>query len=270
MPGMPGETAAAGVFGALLLIAAAGYAAGIVAARRRQRSWPAGRTACWFTGLTAATAAWLGPAAGPGFVAHMGGHLLLGMVAPLLLVLAAPGTLALRALPVRHARRLSRVLATPVLRFVVHPVTAVALDAGGLWLLYTTRLYPAMMQSPPIHLLVRVHVLAAGLLLANAVAGVDPVAHRPGRPVRAVSLLAFLAAHAILAKYLYVHPPAGVSASAAHTGAELMYYGGDVADLALVTVFCWQWYDPARFRVGGRRPPQPWRLSDERARPATT
>jgi len=32
MPGVPGDTAAAGVFGALLLIAAAGYAAGILAA----------------------------------------------------------------------------------------------------------------------------------------------------------------------------------------------------------------------------------------------
>jgi hypothetical protein len=39
-----------------------------------------------------------------------------------------------------------------------------------------------------------------------------------------------------------------------------MYYGGDLVDVALVTIFCWQWYDPARFRVGARRSPQPWRL----------
>jgi putative membrane protein len=143
-------------------------------------------------------------------------------------------------------------------RVLVHPVTAAVLDGGGLWVLYTTPLYPAMMHSPSIHLLVQAHVLLAGALFAYAVAGTDPMPHRPGHPVRAAALLAFLAAHAILAKYLYGHPPAGVPDGRA--GAELMYYGGDVADLALVIVFCWQWYDPARFRVALRRPPQPWHL----------
>jgi putative membrane protein len=260
MPGMPGGTVSVGAMGGLLLIAGLAYAVGIRAARRRRRSWPAGRAACWYAGLTAATATLLGPAAGPGFVAHMGGHLLLGMVTPLLLVLAAPGTLALRSLPVRSARHLSRFLAATAVRALTHPVTAAVLDAGGLWVLYTTGLYPAMMRTPLVHLLVQVHVLAAGLLLANAFAGVDPIAHRPTRPIRAVALLAFLAAHAILAKYLYGHPPAGVPGPDGRSGAELMYYGGDLADLALVTIFCWQWYDPARFRVDGRGLPQPWRL----------
>ena len=148
---------------------------------------------------------------------------------------------------------------------LVEPVT---LDAGGLWILYTTGLYPAMMHEPAVHLVVQVHVLTAGSLLAYAVAGVDPIAHRPRHPVRAVALLVFLAAHAVLAKYLYGHPPAGVPGPEGRNGAELMYYGGDLADLALVTIFCWQWYDPARFRVGGRRPPQPWRLPAEVPFPA--
>jgi putative membrane protein len=136
----------------------------------------------------------------------------------------------------------------------------VTLDAGGLWLLYTTGLYPAMMHDAAVHLLVQAHVLVAGFLLAMAVVGVDPTPHRPGRPMRAAALLAFLAAHAILAKYLYGHPPAGVPEPDGQAGAVLMYYGGDLAHLVLVTVFCWQWYDPAPFRVGGRRAPLPWRL----------
>jgi putative membrane protein len=246
--------------GALVPAAALAYAAGLLAARRRGRSWPAGRAACWYAGLAAASAALAGPAAGPEFVPHMAGHLLLGMVAPLLLVLGAPGTLALRALPVRLARRWCRLLATRTVRLMTHPVTAAVLDGGGLWMLYTTPLFPAMMRSPVIHALVQVHVLAAGLLLAFAVAGVDPIPHRPSHVMRAGAVLAFLAAHAILAKFLYVHPPAGVPVADAESGAELMYYGGDLADLALVVIFCWQWYDPARFRVGGRRAPQPWRL----------
>jgi putative membrane protein len=238
----------------LLLLAALVYATGLLAARRRGRSWPSGRAACWYAGLAAATAALAGPDSS--FVAHMGGHLLLGMVGPLLLVLGAPGTLALRALPVRQARRLSRFLATRPVRFLVHPVTAAVLDGGGLWVLYATPLFAVVMHSP----LIQLHVLVAGVLLAYAVVGPDPMAHRPSPVVRSVALLAFLAAHGILARYLYAHPPAGVPVADAESGAELMYYGGDVADLALVVIFCWQWYDPARFRVGGRRPPQPWRL----------
>jgi putative membrane protein len=238
----------------LLFLGALAYAIGLLAARRRGRSWPAVRAACWYAGLAALTAGLAAP--DTSFTAHMAGHLLLGMAGPLLLVLGAPGTLAFRALPIRPARRLSRFLAAWPVRVVIHPITALVLDAGGLWLLYTTRLYPAMMHSPLIHL----HVPAAGFLLTYAVAGTDPMPRRPSHAVRAVALLVFLAAHGVLAKYLYAHPPAGVPLPDAENGAELMYYGGDLADLALVVLFCWQWYDPARFRVGARRAPQPWRL----------
>jgi putative membrane protein len=246
--------------GGFLLITVFAYAGGMLAGRRRGRCWPAGRALCWYAGLVAVAAGVLGPAAAPGFAAHVRGHLLLGMAAPLLLVLAAPGTLLLRALPVRQARRFSRFLATPAMRGLTHPVTAVVLNAGGLWLLYTTGLFPAMMHRAEVHQLVQVHVFVSGLLLAMAVVGVDPMPHRPGRPVRAAALLTSLAAHAILAKYLYGHPPAGVSGPDGRAGALAMYYGGDLVHLAMVAVFWWQWYDPARMRVGERRTPLPWRL----------
>jgi putative membrane protein len=67
--------------------------------------------------------------------------------------------------------------------------------------------------------------------------------------VRAVVLVVFLAAHGILAKYLYAHPPPGVPETQAQAGGQLMYYGGDVLDLVLIAIFCWQWYTataPAR------------------------
>ena len=59
-----------------------------------------------------------------------------------------------------------------------------------------------------------------------------------GRAVRAVVLIVFLASHAILAKFLYAHPPV----IGAETGAQLMYYGGDLIDLVVIAVFCQQWY----------------------------
>jgi putative membrane protein len=229
--------------------------------RRRGRRWPVWRIACWCAGLVAAAAALAGPIAAAGhrdFAAHMGGHLLLGMTAPLLLVLGSPVTLLLRALPVRWARTMSGILGTRPVRVVTHPVTAAALDAGGLWLLYSTSLYPAMGDHRWLHVLVQVHVLIAGYLFTAAVIGVDPAPHRPGRRTRAAVLIVFLGAHAILAKYLYGHPPAGVSVADGRVGAELMYYGGDAIDIVLIALFWWQWYaatDPWPSRVVGSRFP---------------
>ncbi|WP_345045867.1 cytochrome c oxidase assembly protein, partial [Georgenia daeguensis] len=127
----------------VLVLAAVGYAAALWAARDRSPG-PAHRTPLWYAGLLCAGAALLGPvaeAARASFTAHMLGHVLLGMLAPLLLVLGAPVTLALRALPAACARTLTGLLRHPVVRAVTHPAVAATLNAGGLWLLYTTDLY---------------------------------------------------------------------------------------------------------------------------------
>ncbi|WP_229070185.1 cytochrome c oxidase assembly protein [Actinoplanes sp. DH11] len=264
------------LFTAALLVAAVAYLAGAGAVRRRGGWWPPERTACWLAGLVAAGAALVGPlaaAAHHDFTAHMAGHLLLGMAAPMLLVLAAPVTLALRALPTGSARALSRLLGSGPVRVVTHPVAAAVLNGGGLWLLYTTDLYRAMGEHPWVHVAVHAHILAAGYVFTAAVIGVDPAPHRPNRWIRAAALVAFLAAHAILAKHLYGYPPAGVPDGAGRTGAELMYYGGDLVDLVLIVIFCRQWYqatDPRRReraagpRIPSTRPPRaPWRLPEE-------
>jgi putative membrane protein len=268
-----GSGSAAWGYVVVLLVLAAGYLVGVVAAGRAGRGWAPGRTACWCAGLLAAGAALVGPvaaAADHDFTAHMAGHLLLGMAAPLLLVLAAPVTLALRALPARRARALVRLLGRRPVRLVTHPVTAAVLNAGGLWLLYTSDRHRLTGEHPWLQVAVHAHVLAAGYLFTAAVVGIDPAPHRPGRRVRGAALLAFLAAHAVLAKHLYGHPPAGVPASQARAGAELMYYGGDLLDLAVIVVFWWQWYRATAPRPPGDRAParaagQPSSPNPERA-----
>ena len=248
-----------------LSAAAAAYAVAVVAVRRRGGWWPVWRAVCWYAGTTTALAALIGPVA----EAHMTGHLLLGMAAPVLLVLAAPATLLLRALPVGPARAVSHLLARRPVRFLTHPLTAAVLDAGGLWVLYTTGLHQAAGEHAFLYLVVQCHILAAGYLFTAAVIGVDPDPRRPGRGFRAAVLIAFLAAHGILAKHLYAHPPAGMPGSAA----QLMYYGGDLIHVVVIVVFCGQWYaatDPDRRtraltpRVRTTRPARPpWRLPAE-------
>jgi putative membrane protein len=182
------------------------------------------------------------------FTVHMGGHLLVGMIAPLLLVAARPVTVALQALPVRHGRRLARLLSTAPVRVLTHPVTAAVLSAGGLWLLYRTGLYALTRHDELVHLGVHVHVLLAGYLFTAAVIGRDPAPHRSGFATRAGTLVLILAAHGILAKYLYGHPPAGVPDEQARTAGLLMYYGGDLIDIGLMVVLCRQWYASSRPR----------------------
>jgi putative membrane protein len=255
--GIPG----AGVSGLLLLLplgwAAAAYLIAVAATFRRRGVWPARRTVFWLAGIGAAAAAVAGPVADAGrtdFTAHMAGHLLLGMAAPLLLVCAAPVSLALRYLRPGAARALVRVLRSAPVRVLTHPVTAAVLNVGGLWVFYTTGLYQVSMHTEALHLLVSAHMLGAGYLLTAALIGIDPDPHRAGYRPRAAVLVAALAGHDILAKSLYAVPPAGVpeAQAQAQAGAQLMYYGGDTIDLIIITIFCYRWYRHARPRTAPR------------------
>ena len=239
------------IFAVPFVLALILYLSGVVIQIQCARPWPWHRTVTWVLGVVAAASGFVGPlaeAAHDDFVAHMGAHLLVGMVAPLLLVAAAPMTLALRTLHVTRGRRLSRLLTGRPARFVTSPVVAGVLNVGGVWLLYSTPLFQAMQADVLVHLVVMTHFLVAGYLFTVAIVPIDPAPHRARYVTRMVVLVVVLAAHSILAKTIYAHPPDGVDIESARAGAMLMYYGGDLVDLVLVTVLCAQWY-----RDTGRR-----------------
>ncbi len=234
----------------VLLAAAVGYAIGLWVNRHRS-PWPWHRSVLWLAGILLVGAGLIGPlarTAHESFTAHMLGHLLIGMLGPLCLVLGAPVTLALRALPVATARSLSRLLGTVVVRVLVHPVITAVLNAGGLWLLYTTDLFHLMHTSALIHGIVHAHVVLVGYLFTASMIGADPDPHRASMRLRAVVLIVFIAAHSVLAKYLYVVPPDGVDVGDAQIGAQLMYYGGDVVDIAVTVLLFLGWYRRSRPR----------------------
>ncbi|MFE1644452.1 cytochrome c oxidase assembly protein [Microbacterium sp. P01] len=239
------------LFAAPFVLAALLYGGGVVVEARRGRPWPWPRTLAWLAGVAMAGIATAGPLivpVDPGFVAHMWTHLLVGMVAPVLLVVACPVTLALRSLHVRRARQISRVLNSGPARVIAHPITAAILSVGGMWLLYATDLYGMMLQSLLVHLAVMTHFLVAGVLFTAAVIPCDPSPHRAPYPMRMVVLVVALAAHDILAKVIYASPPAGMTSADGQSGALLMYYGGDIVDAVIMTILCAQWYRAA----GGR------------------
>lgn len=178
---------------------------------------------------------------------HMVQHLLVGMYAPLAFALSGPVTAVLPAFNGGARRVVARLMRSRPAGVVRHPVTAAVLDVGGLYLLYLTPLYAATQASPALHGLVHGHFLAAGYLFAWSIAGTDPVPHRPGLPLRAGVLVAAAGAHGALAKLLYAHagdwpPQSGSAAAQVREAAQIMYYGGDLAELLLAVALFAGWY----------------------------
>lgn len=234
----------------LVLAPAAGYLSAARARRAAGRRWPRGRAVSFLVGLVLVAVAVSPPMQALGHHdprGHMIQHLLLGMFAPLALVLAAPVTLLLGSLPVARRRTVSAVLRSRVVHGLAHPATAGALDMGTLYLLYLTPLYAVAAHNAVVHQLVNVHFLLAGCLFAWSIAGPDPAPRRPGIGIRVAVLIVAGAAHGYLAKLLHARaaelPPGVVTdAERMQAAAQLMYYGGDLAELALAVALFAAWY----------------------------
>jgi putative membrane protein len=216
----------------------------------RKAVWSGWRTASFAFGLSLIAIAILPPIAASAHIdlrGHMLQHLLLGMFAPLGLVMGAPVTLTLRALPTEAARTTVALLAARPIRVLTHPVTAAILDMGGMYLLYLTPLYVLSMDMPIVHGLIQVHFLISGSLFVWSIAGPDPAPHRPSMRTRLAVLFLATAAHATLAKLMYAYGfPRGTHHSLAEieAAAQTMYYGGDLAELLLAVAFFAGWLGP--------------------------
>ncbi len=190
-------------------LGAALYLQGLRVLHRRGDRWPPGRTAAWFTGLL--LVAWstfggLGAYAHVLFSAHMVSHMVLSMVAPIFLVLAAPITLALRTLPTARLpgeqgprQLLLAVLHSRVSRVLTFPLVALAAFITSLYALYFSSLFDLLMGSALGHAAMELHFLAVGCLFFYVLVGVDPGPRRPVPLVSLVLLLAAFALHALFA-----------------------------------------------------------------------
>jgi putative membrane protein len=234
------------LFAALIFL----YLFAVIRSSRHHKPWPIFRTIFWIFSLFFAAVSLMGPVADrahENFPAHMLAHLFLGMLAPLLMVGAAPLTLFLRTIPVSMARRITRLMRTGFVRVYTDPAIASLLNIGGLWLLYTTDLYVQMHQNTLLYTFIHIHIFLAGYVFTLSLISLE-LPHKTSFLYRAGVLLVSLAGHGILSKYIYTNPPTGVPAEEAKLGGMLMYYGGDAIDAVLIFVFCLQWYRTARPR----------------------
>jgi putative copper resistance protein D len=172
------------IFGTTAIVLAALYVAAVLRLRRRGDHWPPGRMVSWLLGCAAllfATSSGIGRYMPAMFSVHMVAHMGLSMLVPILLVLGAPVSLALRALPAAGRNDppgmrewLLAALHSRVSRVLTNPIVATALFVAGFYGLYFSSLFDTAVGSHAGHLAMNVHFLLSGYLYYWVVIGVDP------------------------------------------------------------------------------------------------
>ncbi len=181
------------------------YLSWVIRLHKRGDTWPWLRTVSWTLGMFLMF--WI-TSGGPAvygkilFSAHMLMHMLMAMVVPIFLALAAPITLLMRAVPARtdHSRGprewVSGIVHSRYGRFFSHPLVAAVNFAGSMILFYYTPLFELAITTHLGHILMVVHFTLVGYFFVNALVGIDPGPNRPGYPQRFLLLLATMAFHA--------------------------------------------------------------------------
>ncbi len=190
------------IFGTAAIVLAALYVAAVLRLRRRGDSWPPGRILAWLLGclsLLFVTSSGVGRYMPAMFSMHMVAHMGLSMLVPILLVLGAPVSLALRALPAAGRSPghqdppgmrewLLAALHSRYARFVTNPVVATVLFVAGFYGLYLSNLFDTAVGSHAGHVAMNVHFLLSGYVFYWIVIGVDPTP-RPIPPLAKVGVV---------------------------------------------------------------------------------
>lgn len=172
------------IFGTLALAMAAFYLRGVFRLRRQDIAWPVGRTIAWLGGcfvILFATSSGFGKYAPAMFSIHMQTHMMLSMLAPVLLVLGGPMTLALRAIkpagkdaPPGMREWILAFVHSPISRALTNPVVALVLFVGSFYGLYLSGLFDSAVPEHWAHLLMNAHFLLVGYIFYWPILGVDP------------------------------------------------------------------------------------------------
>lgn len=194
------------IFGTAAIVMAVLYVLGVRRLRSRGDKWPMGRTLAWMLGCAAllfTTSSGLGRYMPAMFSMHMVAHMLLSMLVPILLVLGAPVTLALRALPAAGRGEppgprewLLAALHSRVSRFLTNPIVATVVFVAGFYGLYLGGVFDAAVSNHAAHVLMNVHFLLSGYLFYWVVIGIDPTPRQIPQLGKVAMVFASLPLHA--------------------------------------------------------------------------
>lgn len=181
------------------------------------------------------------------FTRHMGGHLLVGMVAPFLLAMAAPVTLILQTGGPATRRMLRRALHSSVGRALAHPVVGFCLFGGGLVAVYLGPLLERSATDDAVHLGVHLHLLVTGLLFLVPLVGADVLPHPVPFGARLLAVLAAVPFHAFLAVAILaadapLAPAVYPDLDDQRRAAGLLWASGELLSLAVAAVVFTRWW----------------------------
>ncbi|MBT2368209.1 cytochrome c oxidase assembly protein [Streptomyces sp. ISL-10] len=246
------------------LVALGLYGWGVARLRGRGDAWPVSRTV-WFTAGVLSVAlvmcTKLNDYGMVMFSVHMVQHMVISMLSPIVLLLGAPITLALRALPVAGRggkgprELLLMLLHSRYMRIVTHPAFTIPLFIASLYGLYFTPLFDFLMESRTGHIVMMLHFLAVGLVFFWPIMGVDPGPHRPGYVMRMLELFAGMPFHAFFGIALmmatqpmvkaYENPPASLGIDALsdqNAAGGIAWAFSEIPSVVVLIALVFQWY----------------------------
>ncbi|MCP3820143.1 cytochrome c oxidase assembly protein [Streptomyces sp. A3M-1-3] len=246
------------------LIALVLYGWAVLRLRRRGDSWPAARPVLFTLGVLSVafvTCTKLDDYGMVMFSVHMVQHMVISMLSPILLLLGAPVTLTLRALPSAGRGRkgprelLVALLHSRYMRVVTHPVFTIPLFIASLYALYFTPIFDFLMGSKVGHVSMMVHFLMVGLVFFWPIMGVDPGPHRPGYVMRMLELFAGMPFHAFFGIALmmatepmigtYANPPASLGIDALtdqNAAGGIAWAFSEIPSVLVLLALVFQWY----------------------------
>ncbi|MEZ7003063.1 cytochrome c oxidase assembly protein [Streptomyces sp. SCSIO 75703] len=252
------------------------YVWGVVRLVRRGDAWPVGRTVAFVLGVLSIVLVMCTALNDYGMVmfsVHMVQHMVISMISPILLLLGAPVTLALRALPVAGRGRkgprelLLMLLHSRYMRVITHPMFTIPMFIASLYALYFTPIFDFLMSSATGHIVMMVHFLAVGLVFFWPIMGVDPGPHRPNHLMRMLELFAGMPFHAFFGIALmmatspmvdtFLDPPASLGVdplSDQNAAGGIAWAFSEVPSVLVLIALLFQWYasDQRQARRGDR------------------
>jgi putative copper resistance protein D len=239
-------------FAILVLVAAIAaavwYARAEWALSIRGRRWSWKRTASFMAGLVAIVIALQSPVATftmDYFQAHVFQHLLLMVIAPPLLAMGAPMTLALQTSSRNGKVRLLAILNSAPFKVLSHPIPVWLLYYFSMFAFFLTVALNFAMDHMWVMDLINLGFLFASTLFWWPIVGLDPIPHwQMSHGVKMANLLIGVPIESFLALALLnaSRPAASMyTLSSTHSGAAILWIGAEFFTvLALIPVF-WQW-----------------------------
>jgi putative membrane protein len=237
---------------------------GVVRLKRRGDAWSVWRTVSYVAGVLSIGLMMCTRLNDYGMVmfsVHMVQHMVISMLSPILILLGAPMTLALRALPVAGKGRkgprelLLALLHSRYMRIITHPAFTIPLFIASLYALYFTPIFDFLMGSRTGHIAMMVHFLAVGVVFFWPIIGVDPGPQRPGYLMRMLELFAGMPFHAFFGIALmmasapmvetFKNPPASLGIDALsdqNAAGGIAWAFSEIPSVLVLIVLLFQWY----------------------------